>query len=85
MCESIHCFGLQDETNRVVFGAEVPSAWLQALNPLICVSCMPLLTGLWSRQAPLTWLSLGCQLRAYSQCYSVHCWPLLFRLDNRAT
>ena len=43
---------------------------LQALNPLVCVGCMPLLTGLWARQAargaepaPLVKMAIGCALQ----------------------
>lgn len=60
----------QDCTRRSLLGAEVPAAWLQALNPLVCVGCMPLLTGLWARQAargaepaPLVKMAIGCALQ----------------------
>ena len=60
----------RDHTSRTVLGAEVPAAWLQSLNPLVCVGFMPVLTAIWGRQArrgaepsPLVKMSIGCALQ----------------------
>mmetsp|Transcript_26913 Transcript_26913/g.54067 ORF Transcript_26913/g.54067 Transcript_26913/m.54067 type:complete len:212 (-) Transcript_26913:132-767(-) len=60
----------RERTHRTVLGVVIPAAWLQAVNPLVCVCAMPLLTALWSRQArrgaeppPTSKMAIGCGLQ----------------------
>jgi len=39
------------DTDRHIFGWEMPASWFQALNPLLIFALTPLVTSLWARQA----------------------------------
>lgn len=45
---TLNLFALH-ETDRVVFGREVPATWFQALNPLFILALAPLMSALWVR------------------------------------
>ena len=38
-------------TNRMIFGWEMPASWFQSLNPLLIFTLIPLINMLWSSQA----------------------------------
>jgi POT family proton-dependent oligopeptide transporter len=60
-------------TNRFVFGFEVPASWFQSLNPMMIFLVTPFLTKFWERQAArgtepssVTKMGIGCVLLASS-------------------
>ena len=62
----------RERTQRSFLGFPLPAAWLQAVNPLVCVSVMPLLTSLWARQArrgaepsATTKMAIGCGIQSF--------------------
>jgi len=61
----------ESEVNRVVFSAEVPTEWVQSINPILILILTPFVNWVWRAQsqrgrepAPLTKMSIGCLLLA---------------------
>jgi POT family proton-dependent oligopeptide transporter len=42
---------VDEDTDRAIFGWEMPASWFQALNPFLIFTLTPLLTSLWARQS----------------------------------
>jgi POT family proton-dependent oligopeptide transporter len=56
-------------TNRVLFGHEIPASWFQSLNPLLIFTLIPLINMVWAAQArkktepsSVTKMGIGCIL-----------------------
>jgi POT family proton-dependent oligopeptide transporter len=60
-------------TNRMIFGGEMPASWFQSLNPMLIFALIPLINMLWSSQAKrnkepssIAKMALGCILLGLS-------------------
>jgi POT family proton-dependent oligopeptide transporter len=59
------------DTDRIIFGWEMPASWFQAFNPLMIFIFVPLLNMLWARQdrrgkepSSIAKMGIGCMLLA---------------------
>jgi proton-dependent oligopeptide transporter, POT family len=41
----------EDNTNRYIFGWEMPSTWLQSVNPILIIIFAPIFAALWTKMA----------------------------------
>jgi len=61
------------DTNRFIFGWQMPASWFQSFNPVMICAFTPLITALWARQAQrgkepssIAKMSIGCILLGLS-------------------
>ena len=71
LANTVPLFFRERTARQLPGGYTIPAAWLQSVNPLFCITLMPVLTTLWARQArrgaepsTIVKMALGCALQA---------------------
>jgi POT family proton-dependent oligopeptide transporter len=78
----------RDLTNRVLFGWEIPTSWLQSVNPVFIILLAPVIGTLWVRlgaRNPSIPLKFGMGLILLGVGFLVLAWGALYVPENAAS
>ena len=84
---SMNIYG-RDFTDRVIFGWEMPTSWLQSVNPLFIILLAPVMGLLWVKlgdRSPSIPVKFGMGLATLGVGFLVLAWGSLYVPENAAT